>query len=254
MQEILKISQNRIGDSSVNSVSARDLHRELDVKTRFNDWFKRQITKYKFVENEDYLAVTQIRVTQRKDGQNGSYEEKDSLLTLDMAKELAMVENNEKGRKIRRYFIKVEDAYKLQISKSKPEKREDLISVSDSELDRELKALKFVLDNFNLSEKEKISYTNIFFEKLNIPFLKNPHLKKLEPVFTLTQLLKDFQIPILAKDFNLKLESFGIIEYSENGWEVLDMRFGENRKYQDRSNPKYYQSTFQELLDIVLST
>jgi len=133
---------------------------------------------------------------------------------------------------------------------SKPEKQTDLISVSDSELDRELKALKFILDNFNLSEKEKISYANSYFEKLNIHPLENPHLKKLEPVFSLTDLLKEFEISETAHQFNLKLESFGIIERQENGWQIVNMKYGRNLPASFGNNPKYFKSTFQELLDL----
>ena len=245
MQDIIAISKQRIGDDSVNSVSARDLHRELEVKTRFNDWFKRQISKYEFVENRDFTAVTQNRVTAQ--GNNSKYI--DYILTLDMAKELAMVEDNENGRKIRRYFIEIENRYALQISEAK---NENLISVTTEQLEKELIAVQFVFDNFNLSKEEKISYTNKFFERTNVVLLENPHLKKLEPVFTLTELLADFQIQIHTSDFNKKLQSFGIIEYSKNGWEIVETRFGENQKFQNSTNPRYYKSTFKEVLDIVL--
>jgi len=132
-------------------------------------------------------------------------------------------------------------------------KPKNLISVSDSELDRELKTLKFILDNFNLSEKEKIKKSNEVFQNINfIVKLENPHFKKREPVFTLTQLLAEFGISILTKDFNLKLESFGIIERFGSGWILLEMRFGENRETQNGKNHRYFKTTFQELLDIVL--
>jgi DNA-binding transcriptional regulator GbsR (MarR family) len=133
---------------------------------------------------------------------------------------------------------------------SKPEKRTDLISVSDSELDRELKALKFILDNFNLSEKEKIIFTNQTLEKINFQTLENPHLKKIEPVFSLTDLLKEFGISETAHQFNLKLESFGIIERQENGWQIVNMKYGRNLPASFGNNPKYFKSTFQELLDL----
>ena len=130
---------------------------------------------------------------------------------------------------------------------------ENIISVSDSELDRELKTLKFILDNFNLSEKEKIEKSNEVFQNINfIVKLENPHLKKREAVFTLTQLLAEFGISISTKDFNLKLESFGIIERFGSGWILLEMKFGENRETQNGKNHRYYKSSFQELLDIVL--
>jgi len=105
-------------------------------------------------------------------------------------------------------------------------KRDDLISVSDSELDRELKALDFLLNRVHFSEKEKIEFINKTLEKINFQTLENPHLLKHEPVFTLTQLLKDFGINIRTADFNRKLESYGIIQRFGNGWILLDMKFG----------------------------
>jgi len=135
---------------------------------------------------------------------------------------------------------------------SEPKTRDDLISVSDSELDRELKTLKFILDNYNLSEKEKIEFINKTLEKINFQTLENPHLLKHEPVFTLTQLLKDFGVNIRTADFNRKLESYGIIQRFGNGWILLDMKFGENRHFKEGTNHRYYKSTFQELLDLVL--
>jgi phage anti-repressor protein len=248
MEEIIKISKTTIGDSSVNSVSARELHSALGIKTRFNDWFKRQVNKYDFVENLDYVAITQKRVT----AQGNQTEYSDYILTIDMAKELAMVENNESGRKIRRYFIEVEKKYRLQLQQPKEKNRDDLISVSDSELDRELKALDFLLNRVHFSEKEKIEFINKTLKKINFQTLENPHLLKHEPVFTLTQLLKDFRVDMRTADFNRKLESYGIIQRFGNGWILLDMKFGENRHFKEGTNHRYYKSTFWELLDLVL--
>jgi len=165
---------------------------------------------------------------------------------------LTFMRNNEivisfKVRLVQEFF-----KMRTQFQISKPEKRADLISVSDSELDRELKTLKFILDNVSLSEKEKISCINQTLEKINFQTLENPHLKKLEPVFSLTDLLKEFGISETANRFNLKFESFGIIERQNNGWQIVNMKYGRNLPASFGNNPKYYKSTFQELLDIVL--
>jgi prophage antirepressor-like protein len=134
----------------------------------------------------------------------------------------------------------------------KEKTRDDLISVSQSELDKELQTLDFLLNRVHFSEKEKIEFINKTLEKINFQTLENPHLRKHEPVFTLTQLLKDFRIDIRTADFNRKLESFGIIERFGNGWILLNMRFGENRHFKEGTNHRYYKSTFEELLDLVL--
>ena len=105
MKELIKITTNENG---VQCVSARELHKGLEVQQRFNDWINRKINKYKFEENEDFIAITQKRVTAQ--GNETTY--MDFIITVDMAKELCMVENNELGKQFRRYFIKAEKEYK----------------------------------------------------------------------------------------------------------------------------------------------
>ncbi len=99
MHELISITTDPQGGSVV---SARDLHAFLEVKSRFNDWIKNRIIKYGFAENEDYLSLTKTLVS-------GGIET-DYALTLDMAKQLSMVENNQKGKEARQYFINAEKA------------------------------------------------------------------------------------------------------------------------------------------------
>lgn len=80
--------------------NARDLHATLGVETRFDDWIRRRIEEYGFADGEDFSS--KLRKTRGRPAT-------DYHLTLDMAKELAMVENNERGRQVRRYFIRVEN-------------------------------------------------------------------------------------------------------------------------------------------------
>jgi len=94
----------------VNSVSARDLHRELEVKTDFSDWVKNRITKYEFVEGIDYIIAPEKKGTLESTtyGKNKI----EYYISLDMAKQMSMAENNEKGRLARRYFIECEKQLK----------------------------------------------------------------------------------------------------------------------------------------------
>ena len=85
------------------AVNARDLHQKLGVGKDFSSWIKNRIEKYGFVENQDYSSFTQIGERTK-----GATVRKEYALSLDMAKELCMVENNERGRMIRKYFIEVE--------------------------------------------------------------------------------------------------------------------------------------------------
>ncbi|MBS9777187.1 MAG: antA/AntB antirepressor family protein [Gammaproteobacteria bacterium] len=86
-------------------VNARDLHDFLEVGRDYNTWIKSRISDYQFTENLDYMEFSP------KLGKTpifGGRPKKDYLITLDMAKELAMVERNDKGRQARRYFIEME--------------------------------------------------------------------------------------------------------------------------------------------------
>lgn len=99
--ELIKITTN---DEGVNCVSARELHEELEVTERFQQWFDKRVKKYGFEENIDFTGVKNFTLVN-----NGAKRElQDYAITLDMAKELCMVQNNELGRKFRKYFIEKE--------------------------------------------------------------------------------------------------------------------------------------------------
>lgn len=100
-------------------VSARELHGFLEVKSKFADWIKNRIIKYGFLENEDYTTVS-------KNLENGG-REMDYAITLDMAKQLSMVENNEKGRQARSYFIKAEKQLRAVIATPAPLTTEQIL-------------------------------------------------------------------------------------------------------------------------------
>ena len=100
MNEIVKV----VVENGEQLVSARELHEFLEVKTRYNDWVRNRIEKYGFVENEDFTTITKNLV-------NGGTET-NHILKIDMAKELSMVENNDKGRIARKYFIECEKRLK----------------------------------------------------------------------------------------------------------------------------------------------
>jgi len=101
MSELLVVAQVAIGEEVVNSVNAREIHEFLEVNSKFADWIKRAIEKYGFEEENDFSIL-------RIGNPNGGIAIKNYIVTLDMAKELCMVENNPKGREARRYFIECE--------------------------------------------------------------------------------------------------------------------------------------------------
>lgn len=81
-------------------VNARELHEFLENKRQFTDWIKQRIEQYGFIQNEDF-TISQIC-------EKGGRPRNEYALTIEMAKELSMVENNDKGREARKYFIQCE--------------------------------------------------------------------------------------------------------------------------------------------------
>ena len=84
------------------TVSGRELHDFLEVTTRYNDWFNR-MTEYGFTEGEDYYSF----LSNRSDGLAGK-PRTDHQLTIPMAKELCMIQRNERGKQARQYFLAIE--------------------------------------------------------------------------------------------------------------------------------------------------
>jgi len=104
MANLIQISNSKINNSEVKTVNARELHQFLEVKSRFNDWINNRIRDFGFLENQDFVTVTKNLVS------GGS--QKEIYLSIDMAKELSMVERNEKGKQARQYFIEMEKVAK----------------------------------------------------------------------------------------------------------------------------------------------
>lgn len=100
----------RIEEHKDFPVDARDLHEFLGVSHRFNDWIVNRLSEYPFVEDEDYRFYSNFSKTP-----TGGRPPKDYMISLDMAKELSMVEKTEKGRRVRKYFIQKEK--ELQLAK-----------------------------------------------------------------------------------------------------------------------------------------
>lgn len=99
MEEIIKITEH----NGKRAVNARELHQFLENKYQFANWIQERITKYGFVENQDYEVFKE-----NLKNSNGGRPQIEYALSVDMAKELSMVENNEKGRLARKYFIECE--------------------------------------------------------------------------------------------------------------------------------------------------
>ena len=101
MNELIPLQPQTINGNAVETVSARELHAFVESKQEFANWIKNRIEKYGFVENQDF-----IKLHKKMEANNATMIE--YYTTLDMGKELAMVERNEKGKQARQYFIECE--------------------------------------------------------------------------------------------------------------------------------------------------
>lgn len=95
--------------NGIQAVSARELHEKLGIKTAYKDWFPRML-EYGFEENKDFLLVAQKRATNNPKNPIATYTE--HFISLDMAKEICMLQRSDIGRKFRRYFIECEKKVK----------------------------------------------------------------------------------------------------------------------------------------------
>lgn len=100
MNELIPLHQQTINQEMVQTVSARELHEFLEVQTAFKDWIARRIADYDFDDGIDFCSILSES--------SGGRPSREYYITLDMAKELAMVERNEKGKQARKYFIECE--------------------------------------------------------------------------------------------------------------------------------------------------
>ena len=100
---LIPVFNGLIQNQPVQLCNARELHAFLEIKNKYADWIKDRINEYGFIQDEDYLVITE-----RTNGRP----RKEYHITLDMGKELGMVERNERGRQIRQYFIRCERTLK----------------------------------------------------------------------------------------------------------------------------------------------
>ena len=139
MNEIIKINTD---NSDRPTVMGRELHEALEIKARYTDWFKR-MCEYGFTENSDFVLVTQKCETNNP--KNPTTEIINHQLSIDMAKEICMIQRSDIGRKCRQYFIEVEKKW------NSPE------AVMDRALkyaDQKIKQLEQERDNFPISSEQ----------------------------------------------------------------------------------------------------
>lgn len=108
MSELKVIENNLVPvyetDKGIKVVNGRDLHRVLESKQDFSTWVKKRLEECDAEENEDF-----DRLHKKMEANNATMI--DYIIKLDIAKEMAMLERNDKGKQVRKYFIAVEKKY-----------------------------------------------------------------------------------------------------------------------------------------------
>ena len=137
IQQALTITSQPVGETAKPTINARDLHAWLESKQDFSTWIKNRVQQYRFEENVDF-----VRLHKKMEANNASMIE--YHITFDMAKELSMVERNDKGREARRYFIACEQRLIRHLSQPKPDN-----SISNAHITTLMRTLKDTIEGQN---------------------------------------------------------------------------------------------------------
>ncbi|HEB8418585.1 TPA: antA/AntB antirepressor family protein [Campylobacter jejuni] len=157
MQCPLIYNNKKIG-AEINSVNAREIYKIINSEQEFANWIKNRISHYSFIENQDYI----IELVYTKGRPRKEY-----YVTLGIAKELCMVENNKKGRQARRYFIECEKRLK-NLEQEKMQKLafhqslgyKSQLKQQKEKYENKIKALKY-----DLEKKKQLSFKRKLSEK-----------------------------------------------------------------------------------------
>ena len=185
--ELIKI-HNKNGNQVV---SARELHNFLECKRDFSNWIKDRIEKYGFIENQDFEVFNNFG-----ENPNGGRPLKEYALTIDTAKEIAMVEGNEKGKQARRYFIECEKKLKevntpqFNIPQTYPE------------------ALKLAYEqSVQIEQQKKVINTQQHY----VNFAERCFDENLEDVSSISETAKKLDLPYGSKTLYKVLRFYGML-------------------------------------------
>lgn len=247
--ELVPVYETSTGEKVVYGT---DLHAVLEVKTAYKDWSERRLKECDAIENVDYEAA-QICAPS---GQTM----KQHIIKLDTAKEMAMLERNEKGKQVRRYFIKVEKKYK------EGQTKQTILNPPPFMLC--LQGAKFVADDLKVAESSRLLMYNGVFKEFGLPagFIPKYEDNGSRERCSATELLKRNCCGISASRFNEALIKDGFLEIKErrsskgNGIKTYKsltdkgLQYGVNlvnEKNQKEVQPYYYADTFMELFERV---
>ena len=212
MNELIKLQPQTINGNTVETVSARELHAFLGVGRDFTNWVKGRISEYDFVENQDFVVFAQT-------GENstGGRPSTEYYITLDMAKELSMVERNDKGKQARKYFIECEK--KLHTVVQQPIQ-------PVGEVEDKLRAYAYGMTLLNIDDVSKQAYVANAIEQLtgvSVPY--RPQLE--QKTYSATEIGN--QLNISANKVG-KITNAHNLKTSEYGVRVLDKARGHSKQ------------------------
>lgn len=217
MNQLITITQNENNDQVV---SGRELHEFLEITERYSTWFERML-KYGFAENIDFVGCKVFNTLAKQELQ-------DHALKLDMAKEISMIQRNEKGKQARQYFIEVEKELKQQLLPQTPEEQIALLAQGNVNLNKKVEQIENsvldLTDRFGLpSNKAKVLQKKVASKVYMFTGGKysNAHKKLGGRVF------KEFY-----KDLNNR---FDVVKYSD----IPLIRFDEALEYLDMWQPSF---------------
>jgi phage anti-repressor protein len=160
IMEILKVvKMNNLVKIEKNGVSAYSIYTYLQVVSNFSTWFKRRVNDYKFKEGIDFVPYLEEST--------GGRPREDYIVSVDMAKELAIVEKTDKGREVRHYLINIEKKYREQIERdsSKVTRRGFTDLIRDTGENERMHGFAYP------------TYTKMIYKKLGITFTKEKNFR-----------------------------------------------------------------------------
>lgn len=191
---LIKVYETDKGEKVVN---ARELHEGLANKRQFADWVKQRLNEVDAVENIDFSSFSQ-------NCENGGRPSIEYILTLPIAKEMAMLERNEKGKEYRKYLISIEEKYKLNISQLSPE----------------LQMFKQIFDSVAMTQLQQKQLEQSINEN-------KQEIQNMRDVITLSSASWRKDTSALINKIALELGGFEHIKnVREESYKLLDERFG----------------------------
>lgn len=189
-------------------VSARELHKFLESKANFADWCKRMF-EYGFEEDKDFITIL--------GKSTGGRPSVDYALTLDCAKEISMIQRNEKGKQARQYFIEFEKRVKAQTPL-------ELLKIAVNELERKEEQIRLQSDQLRQSAPKVEYFDNVL---------------QSQSTYTTNQIAKELGMSAIGLNEQLRALQ---IQYKQSGTWLLYAKY-QNRGYTKTKTHTYTDST-----------